>query len=89
MKLVLDAGAFIAVERGDRLTMELIKADVRAGRAPVTHGGVIGQVWRGGVGKQARLALLVSAVAIAPLAYNAAGPPWSSRGATSRYQGIQ
>jgi hypothetical protein len=67
MKLVLDAGAFIAVERGDRLTMELIKADVRAGRAPVTHGGVIGQVWRGGAGKQARLALLMSAVAIAPL----------------------
>ena len=67
MKLVLDAGAFVAVERRDRVVEALVKAELVAGRTLVTHGGVIGQVWRGGAGKQARLALLMSAVEIAPL----------------------
>lgn len=67
MTLVLDSGAFVAVDRGDRLTAALIKAELQAGRAPLTHGGVIGQVWRGGVGKQSRLAMLVSATEIVPL----------------------
>lgn len=67
MSLVLDAGAFVAVERGDRLTAALVKAELLAGRAPVTHGGVIGQVWRGGSGRQARLAKLISAIEVAPL----------------------
>lgn len=67
MSLVLDAGAFVAVERGDRLTAALVKAELLAGRAPITHGGVIGQVWRGGVGRQARIAKLVAAVEVVPL----------------------
>jgi hypothetical protein len=67
MTLVLDAGAFVAIERRDRVAEALVKAELVAGRAPVTHGGVIGQVWRGGAGKQARLAMLVSAVTIAPV----------------------
>ena len=67
MTLVLDAGAFVAVERGDRLIHEALKAELVAGRTPVTHGGVIGQVWRGGAGKQARLAKLLPAVEVAPL----------------------
>lgn len=45
--LVLDAGAFVAVERGDRDVVALVKRERLAGRSPVTGGGVVAQVWRG------------------------------------------
>ena len=56
--LVLDAGALIAVERMSRDVIALIKRERRAGRAPITHGGIVGQVWRDG-GRQANLARLL------------------------------
>lgn len=59
MSLVLDAGALIAVERSDRDTVALIKQELLSGRSPITHGGIIGQVWRGGTGRQANLARLL------------------------------
>lgn len=62
MSLILDAGAFFAVERGDRRVMALIKGERLAQRSPRTHGGVIGQVWRGGSGRQANVARLLAAV---------------------------
>jgi hypothetical protein len=65
--LVLDAGAFVAVERGDRDVMALVKRERNSGRAPVTHGGVVGQIWRGGAGKQAPVAMLLAAVEVARL----------------------
>ena len=65
--LVLDAGAFIAVERGDRDVMALVKRERKSGRAPVTHGGVVGQVWRGGRRSQAPIAMLLAAVEVAHL----------------------
>lgn len=64
MTVVLDAGALVAVERGDRDTIAVIKRERLAGRAPVTHGGVVGQVWRGGRGRQATLARLLPGVDI-------------------------
>ena len=67
MSLVLDAGGLIAVECGDRDVVALIKRERLAGRAPVTHGGVVGQVWRGGGGRQALLARLLPAIEIEPL----------------------
>jgi hypothetical protein len=67
MSLVLDAGALIAVERADRDTIALIKHELLAGRVPVTHGGVVGQVWRGGSGRQANVARLLPALDIASL----------------------
>jgi hypothetical protein len=67
MSLILDAGALVAVERGDRDVVALIKRELAAGRAPLTHGGVVGQVWRGGAGRQATLARLLPGLAIAPL----------------------
>jgi hypothetical protein len=66
MSLVLDAGAFVAVERGDRGTMALLAGEHRAGRSPVTHGGVVGQVWRGDA-RQARIARLLAASAVVAL----------------------
>jgi hypothetical protein len=62
MSLVLDAGALVALERGNRGLVALLKGELHAGRAPVTHGGVVGQVWRGGAGRQARLAALLPAL---------------------------
>jgi hypothetical protein len=64
--LVLDAGALIAVERSDREIVALLKAEHRGGRVPVTHGGIVGQVWRDGA-RQARLARLLAGVEIVPL----------------------
>jgi hypothetical protein len=65
--LVLDAGAFVAVERGDRDVVALVKRERLSGRVPVTHGGVVGQVWRGGSGRQAPVAGLLAGVDVVPL----------------------
>lgn len=59
MTIVLDAGALVAVERGDREMIAIIKRERLENRSPLTHGGVIGQVWRGGHGRQANLARLL------------------------------
>ena len=45
----------------------LIKRERLAGRVPVSHGGVIAQVWRGGNGRQVPLARLLAGVDIAAL----------------------
>lgn len=58
--LVLDAGAFVAVERGDRDTVALIKRERLAGRVPLTSGGVVAHVWRGGRGRQVPVARLLA-----------------------------
>jgi hypothetical protein len=67
VSIVLDAGALLAVERNDRDMVALIKRERREGRAPVSHGGVIGQVWRGGSGRQATLARLLPGVDVQAL----------------------
>lgn len=67
MTLVLDAGALLAVESGNRELMALMKRERVAGRVPVTHGGVVGQVWRGGRGRQVQLARLLKALLVQPL----------------------
>ena len=65
--LLLAAGALIAIERDDRDVVALLKTALRAGQPPRTHGGIVGQVWRGGSGRQARLARLLPAIEIAPI----------------------
>ncbi len=67
MSLVLDAGALLAVERDTRAVVALLKRELLAGRTPLTHGGVLGQVWRGGTGRQVRLARLVPGVNVIAL----------------------
>ena len=67
MTLVLDTGALLAVERGDRETMALLKSELVSGRVPLTHGGVVGQAWRGGAGRQARVARLLPGITVVPL----------------------
>jgi hypothetical protein len=63
--LVLDAGAFLAVERGDRDVVALVKRERLAGRPPVTSGGVVAQVWRGGRGRQVQVARLLAGTDVA------------------------
>jgi hypothetical protein len=65
--LVLDSGAFLAVERGNRELLARVKRERLAGRSPVTHGGVVGQVWRGGTGRQVSVARLLRGVDVRAL----------------------
>ena len=65
--LVLDAGAFVAVERGSRDVVALIKRERLAGRSPVTSGGVVAQVWHGGSGQQVPMARLLAGTDVAPI----------------------
>jgi hypothetical protein len=64
--LVLDSGALIALERNQRSMWVRLKAVEVAGELPLTHGGVVGQVWRGGP-RQARLARALQGVDVRPL----------------------
>ena len=66
MSVVLDAGALIALERGDILIGSRIHSTRQSGIPLKTHGGVIAQVWRGGR-DQARLARALRMVETVPL----------------------
>lgn len=66
MTVLLDAGALIALDRNDRSMWVRLKAWQLAGDVPVTHGGVVGQVWRAGP-RQARLAMALAGVHVEAL----------------------
>ena len=66
--LVLDAGAFIAAERGTPATSPpWSRTSSRLGRVPLTNGAVIAQIWRGGTGRQVKVARLLDNVEIVPV----------------------
>lgn len=65
--LILDAGAFLAVEAGDRDLVALVKRERLRGHTPLTNGGVVAQVWRGGHGRQAELAHLLAGTDVRPI----------------------
>jgi hypothetical protein len=65
--LILDAGAFIAAERGDDNVAALVKRERKHGRVPLTNGGVVAQVWRGGNGKQVPIARLLASAHVIPV----------------------
>lgn len=67
MTLILDSGALLALERDDRAMWRRYKAARLAGMVPRSHGGVIGQAWRGGGPRQARLATALKGVDVRPL----------------------
>lgn len=58
MTLVLDTGALIAYEHGDRIIRAFLERASRTGIDVRTTTGAVAQVWRNG-GRQARLALLL------------------------------
>ena len=63
MTLILDAAALVALERNDRRMWARLKAALRDDDVPLTHAGVLGQVWRGGT-RQARLAQVLPAIEV-------------------------
>lgn len=63
---MLDSGALIALDRNERQMWVRLKAAHAAGEPPVTHAGVLGQVWRGGP-RQERLSRAIQGVDIRPL----------------------
>lgn len=66
MTLVLDSGALIALDRDERPMWTRLKAAQSSGELPITHAGVVGQVWRGGP-RQARLARALNGVDVRAL----------------------
>lgn len=62
--LVLDAGAFVAVDRGDRAMMARLRVAQGAGLELRTTGVVVTEVWRDPAGRQTNLAQLLKAVDI-------------------------
>jgi len=65
--LVLDAGAFIAIEGARGHVTKLLARLLRAGVPLATSGGVVAQVWRGGTGRQVPLAMLLPQVEVVAL----------------------
>lgn len=61
---MLDAGAFVAVDRGDRAMMARLRTAAQAGLELRSTGVVITQVWRDPGGRQANLARLLKSVDI-------------------------
>ncbi|HEY3351611.1 MAG TPA: hypothetical protein VGQ83_00050 [Polyangia bacterium] len=67
MRLVLDSGALIALERNDRAMWRRLKSALLAGSPPVSHGGVVGQAWRGRGPRQALLARALAGIDVRAL----------------------
>lgn len=66
MSLVLDTGAFVALQRNERHMWVRLKGAQLDGDVPLTHAGVIGQVWRGRP-RQARLSQALEGIDVRPL----------------------
>jgi hypothetical protein len=66
MSLVLDSGALVALERNERPMWVRLKGAQLDGDLPLTHAGVLGQVWRGGP-RQARLSQALGAIEVRAL----------------------
>lgn len=67
MRWVLDTGALIALERGDRPMWRRFKRMLLAQTIPISHGGVVGQAWRRRGPRQALLAQALAGVDVRPL----------------------
>jgi len=61
--LILDSGALVALERNERSMWVRLKAAQLERDLPLTHAGVLGQVWRGGP-RQARLSQALGGIVL-------------------------
>ena len=64
MRLILDAGALIALERNDRAMWQRLKLALQTREPPLSHGGIVGQVWRGRGSRQALVAKLPDVIEV-------------------------
>jgi hypothetical protein len=69
---VLDAGAFIALERRDRTMAQLVRRFVEAETPLVTSAGVVAQIWRGGGRRQIPVVFLLRRSLVIDLTHLAA-----------------
>ena len=67
MTLVLDAGALIALERNDRAMWRRLKSALQRNEITMTHGGVLGQAWRGRGPRGALLSVALASVDVRSL----------------------
>ncbi|CAO5227275.1 hypothetical protein [Frankia sp. AgKG'84/4] len=65
--LVLDAGAFLAVERGDRAMLARLRIAQQRDIGLRSNAVVVAQVWQDRAGRQAMLAGLLRAVEVCPV----------------------
>jgi hypothetical protein len=70
--VVLDAGAFIALERRDRVMAHLARRFADERTPLVTSAGVVAQVWRGGGHAQVPVAFLLHHTTVVDLTHAAA-----------------
>jgi hypothetical protein len=70
--VVLDAGAFIALERRDRTMVRLAQRFLDTNTPLVTSAGVVAQVWRGGGQRQVPVAFLLRHATVIDLTYSVA-----------------
>ena len=70
--VVLDAGAFIAVERRNREIVRLVRRFEEEKVPLVTSAGVVAQVWRGGVRDQVPVVFLLRKTDVLDLTYRVA-----------------
>jgi hypothetical protein len=80
--VVLDAGAFIALERRDRVMTSLARRFAAEGTPLVTSAGVVAQVWRGGARAQVPVAFLLRRTQVVDLTYAVARTLGRMLGAT-------
>jgi hypothetical protein len=66
VSIVLDSGALVALDRNERAMWTRLKAAQMEGDLPLTHAGVLGQVWRGGA-RQARLSHALNGIDVREL----------------------
>lgn len=67
MALLVDAGGWIALERGALGARARHALAARANERIVTHGGIVGQVWRDRGARQARLSQALRGAIVTPL----------------------
>lgn len=65
-RVVLDAGAFIGIDRGDRAVAALLRVIWEEGLPVLSSAAAVAQVWRGG-SAQARLARVLAGVDVRAL----------------------
>ncbi len=69
MGVVLDAGAFIALERRDARAVRLVHRFATANTPLVTSAGVVAEIWRGGAGAQIPIVFLLRRTNVVDLTY--------------------
>ena len=67
--VVLDAGAFLALERRNRVMVHLARRFAEERTPLVTSAGVVAQVWRGGAGEQVPIAFLLRRTEVVALSH--------------------